>query len=187
MTEKEKMLAHEWFDANFDEELKSNRLKAKDLCFAYNYTRPSEKATRQKILTELFGYQITNVSISIPLDTDYGWNVKFGKNVSLNTNCYLMDGGGIQFGDDVFVGPNCGFYTATHPLDYETRNKGLELAEPIVVGSNTCFGGHVSVFSGVTIVEGSVIGAGGVVTKDIPPNSLAVGNSCKVIRQLNKE
>lgn len=96
-----------------------------------------------------------------------------------------MDGGGITFGDNVFVGPNCGFYTATHPLKYEDRNKGLELAEPISVGSNTWFGGNVVVLPGVTIGEGSVIGAGSVVTKDIPPNSLAVGNPCKVIRQID--
>ena len=78
------------------------------------------------------------------------------------------------------------FYTATHPLNYKERNKGLELAEPIVVGSNTWFGGHVSVMPGVTIGDGSVIGAGSVVTKDIPPNSLAVGNPCKVIKSIEQ-
>lgn len=97
-----------------------------------------------------------------------------------------MDGGGITFGDNVFIGPNCGFYTATHPLNFEERNKGLELAEPIVVGSNTWFGGHVSVLPGVTIGEGTVIGAGSVVTKDIPPHCLAVGNPCKVIREIEQ-
>lgn len=186
MTEKEKMLAHQWYDANFDDELKEVRLQAKELCFEYNHTRPSNVEKRNEIMEKLFGYKLENVGISIPFDTDYGWNIKFGKNVFINTNCYLMDGGGITFGDNVFIGPNCGFYTATHPLNFEERNKGLELAEPIVVGSNTWFGGHVSVLPGVTIGEGTVIGAGSVVTKDIPPHCLAVGNPCKVIREIEQ-
>lgn len=185
MTEKEKMLAHQWYDANFDSEVINDRKKAKDLCFDYNHTKPSHEDKRNEILKALFQTNPENIDIAIPFDTDYGWNVSFGKNVFLNTNCYLMDGGGITFGDNVFVGPNCGFYTATHPLKYNDRNKGLELAEPIDVGSNTWFGGNVAVLPGVTIGEGSVIGAGSVVTKDIPPNSLAVGNPCKVIRQID--
>lgn len=185
MTEKEKMLAHQWYDANFDSELINDRKKAKDLCFDYNHTKPSHEDKRNEILKSLFQTNTENIDIAIPFDTDYGWNVTFGENVFLNTNCYLMDGGGITFGDNVFVGPNCGFYTATYPLKYEDRNKGLELAEPICVGSNTWFGGNVVVLPGVTIGEGSVIGAGSVVTKDIPPNSLAVGNPCKVIRQID--
>ena len=186
MTEKEKMLAHQWYDVNFDDELKEDRLQAKELCFEYNHTRPSNVKKRNAIMEKLFGYKLENVGISIPFDTDYGWNIKFGKNVFINTNCYLMDGGGITFGDNVFIGPNCGFYTATHPLNFEERNKGLELAEPIVVGSNTWFGGHVSVLPGVTIGEGTVIGAGSVVTKYIPPHCLAVGNPCKVIRKIKQ-
>lgn len=151
MTEKEKMLAHQWYDANFDSELINDRKKAKDLCFDYNHTKPSHEDERNEILKSLFQSNPENIDIAIPFDTDYGWNVTFG--------------------DNVFVGPNCGFYTATHPLKYEDRNKGLELAEPISVGSNTWFGGNVVVLPGVTIGEGSVIGAGSVVTKDIPPNS----------------
>ncbi|MFU0761429.1 sugar O-acetyltransferase [Staphylococcus pasteuri] len=187
MTEKEKMLAYQWYDANFDNELIEDRKKAKDLCFEYNHTRPSNETKRHEILSTLFNAKLENISIAIPFDTDYGWNITFGKNVFLNTNCYLMDGGGITFGDNVFVGPNCGFYTATHPLKFKDRNKGLELAEEIIVGSNTWFGGNVAVLPGVTIGEGSVIGAGSVVSKDIPPNSLAVGNPCKVIRQIDNE
>lgn len=79
MTEKEKMLAHQWYDANFDDELKKDRLKAKELCFDLNHTRPSDEEKRDRIMNELFGYQTENVGISIPFDTDYGWNVKFGK------------------------------------------------------------------------------------------------------------
>lgn len=187
MTEKDKMLAHEWYDANFDEVLIKDRQRAKDLCFELNHTRPSDTATRKKLIDQLFQTETHNVDIAIPFDTDYGWNVKLGKNVFVNTNCYLMDGGSITIGDNVFIGPNCGFYTATHPLRYETRNQGLELAEPIVVEDNVWFGGHVAVLPGVTIGYGSVIGAGSVVTKDIPPHSLAVGNPCKVIRTIDND
>lgn len=187
MTEKEKMLAQEWYDANFDQDLINERAHAKDLCFELNHTRPSDTKRRKQLIDQLFQTTTDNVSISIPFDTDYGWNVKLGKNVYVNTNCYFMDGGQITIGDNVFIGPNCGFYTATHPLNFHQRNEGFEKAGPIHIGSNTWFGGHVAVLPGVTIGEGSVIGAGSVVTKDIPSNSLAVGNPCKVIREIDNE
>ncbi|MBO1198175.1 sugar O-acetyltransferase [Staphylococcus simiae] len=187
MSEKEKMLAHQWYDANFDQELIADRQRAKELCFDLNHTRPSNNEQRKQLIDELFQSKTNNVDIAIPFDTDYGWNVTLGKNVFVNTNCYFMDGGSITIGDNVFIGPNCGFYTATHPLDFKRRNEGLELAEPIVIGSNTWFGGHVAVMPGVTIGQGSVIGASSVVTKDIPPNSLAVGNPCRVIKQIDNE
>lgn len=187
MTEKEKMLAEKWYDANFDQDLINERARAKDICFELNHTKPSDKNKRKELIDELFQTTTDNVSISIPFDTDYGWNVKLGKNVYVNTNCYFMDGGQITIGDNVFIGPNCGFYTATHPLNFHHRNEGFEKAGPINIGNNTWFGGHVAVLPGVTIGEGSVIGAGSVVTKDIPPHSLAVGNPCKVVRKIDNE
>ncbi|HCY1404313.1 TPA: sugar O-acetyltransferase [Staphylococcus aureus] len=187
MTEKEKMLAEKWYDANFDQDLINERARAKDICFELNHTKPSDKNKRKELIDELFQTTTDNVSISIPFDTDYGWNVKLGKNVYVNTKCYFMDGGQITIGDNVFIGPNCGFYTATHPLNFHHRNEGFEKAGPINIGSNTWFGGHVAVLPGVTIGEGSVIGAGSVVTKDIPPHSLAVGNPCKVVRKIDNE
>ncbi|WP_407799025.1 sugar O-acetyltransferase [Staphylococcus aureus] len=187
MTEKEKMLAEKWYDANFDQDLINERARAKDICFELNHTKPSDKNKRKELIDELFQTTTDNVSISIPFDTDYGWNVKLGKNVYVNTNCYFMDGGQITIGDNVFIGPNCGFYTATHPLNFHHRNEGFEKAGPINIGSNTWLGGHVAVLPGVTIGEGSVIGAGSVVTKDIPPHSLAVGNPCKVVRKIDNE
>ena len=186
MTEKEKMLAHQWYDANFDKDLETERVRAKDLCFDFNQTRPSDDSRRQAILTELFGYTLENVAINSPFDTDYGWNVKLGKNVFVNSNCYFMDGGGITIGNDVFIGPSCGFYTAHHPLTPKERNAGLELAQPITIGNNIWFGGNVVVTPGVTIGEGSVIAAGSVVTKDVPPNSLVAGVPAKVIREINE-
>ena len=186
MTEKEKMLAHEWYDANFDEELSDDRKRAKDLCFEFNQTRPSHTNKRFEILTDLFGYPLENVEINSPFDTDYGWNVKLGRNVFVNSNCYFMDGGGITIGNDVFIGPSCGFYTAHHPLTYPERNKGLELAQPIIIGNNIWFGGNVVVTPGVTISDGSVIAAGSVVTTDIPSHSLVASVPAKVVRTIDE-
>lgn len=96
MTEKEKMLAEKWYDANFDQDLINERARAKDICFELNHTRPSATNKRKELIDQLFQTTTDNVSISIPFDTDYGWNVKLGKNVYVNTNCYFMDGGQIQ-------------------------------------------------------------------------------------------
>ena len=99
----------------------------------------------------------------------------------------ILDGNKVTFGDNVFVAPNCSFYTSGHPLDYETRNKGLEYAKPIKVGNNVWIGGNVIVLPGVTIGDNVVIGAGSVVNRDIPPDSVAVGNPCKVIKKIKEK
>lgn len=103
MTEKEKMLAEKWYDANFDQDLINERARAKDICFELNHTRPSDTIKRKELIDQLFQTTTDNVSISIPFDTDYGWNVKLGKNVYVNTNCYFMDGGQITIGDNVLL------------------------------------------------------------------------------------
>ncbi len=100
----------------------------------------------------------------------------------MNHNGVILDGAKVKFGDNVFIGPNCGFYTAGHPIDVNLRNKGLEYAKPITIGNNVWIGGNAVVLPGVTIGDNVTIGAGSVVTKDIPSNVVAVGNPCKVIR-----
>ena len=141
---------------------------------------------KKKILIEqLLGYLPKNLEIVTPFICDYGKNIHLGNNIFINCQCYFMDGADITVGDNVFIGPYCGFYTATHPLDYNNRNKGLEKALPIVIGDNCWFGANVSVMPGVTIGSGCVIAAGSVVTKDVPCHSMVAGVPAKVIKEID--
>lgn len=183
MSEKEKMQAGEWYDANFDEGLRAERLKAKELCFQFNQTHPTDQKRLQRILIELLPkVDVSSVEILAPFEVDYGYNIRIGAGSFFNHGCYLMDCAPITFGRHCFVGPSCGFYTALHPLMVEQRNKGLEKALPIEIGDDVWFGAGVMVMPGVKIGAGSVIGAGSIVTKDIPSGVIAHGNPCRVIR-----
>ncbi len=184
MDEKEKMLAGELYDANYNEDLMKERLIAKDKCFEYNNIKPSKIEERTEIIKQILGKTGNQFLIEQPFICDYGYNIEIGENFYSNHNLVILDANKVKFGDNVFIAPNCGFYTAGHPLDYETRNKGLEYAKPIEVGNNVWIGGNVVVLPGVTIGDNVVIGAGSIVTKDIPSNSVAVGNPCKVIKEL---
>lgn len=184
MSEKEKMLLGEIYDANYDEELMNERIKAKDLCYEYNHLKPSQTNERIEIMKKILGKTKDNFLIEQSFECDYGYNIEIGENFYSNHNLVILDANKVVFGDNVFIGPNCGFYTAGHPLDAETRNKGLEYAKPIRVGNDVWFGGNVVVLPGVKIGNNVVIGAGSVVTKDIPENSIAVGNPCKVIKNI---
>lgn len=184
MNEKEKMLAGELYDANYNEELQKEREKAKDLCYEYNQIKPSKQEEKRKIIKQLLGKTKQDFLIEQPFMCDYGYNIEIGENFYANHNLIILDGNKVTFGDNVFIAPNCAFYTAGHPLDPEQRNKGLEYAKPIEVGDNVWIGGNVVVLPGVKIGDNCVIGAGSVVTKDVPENSVAVGKPCKVIRKL---
>lgn len=187
MTEKEKMLKQMLYDANYDQTLLAERTRAKDLCYAYNQLRPSDEAGKQKLLKQLLGKIGPNACITAPFWCDYGYNIELGESFYANHNLVILDGGRVKFGDHVFVAPNCGFHTAGHPIDFERRNQGLEYAYPITVGSNVWIGAGVQVMPGVTIGDNVVIGGGSVVVKDIPSNSVAVGNPCRVIRAITAE
>lgn len=185
MNEKEKMLAGELYDANYNEELQKEREKAKDLCYEYNQIKPSNQKEKRKLMKQLLGSTKQDFLIEQPFMCDYGYNIEIGENFYANHNLIILDGNKVKFGDNVFIAPNCAFYTAGHPLDPEQRNKGLEYAKPIEVGNSVWIGGNVVVLPGVKIGNHCVIGAGSVVTKDIPDNSIAVGNPCKVIRKID--
>lgn len=187
MTEKEKMKNKMLYNANYDEELIKERIIAKDLCYEYNQLKPSDLENQRKIIKKLFGKTKENFSIVSPFWCDYGYNIEVGDNFFANHNMIILDGAKVIFGDNVFIAPNCGFYTAGHPIDSERRNEGLEYAYPIIVGNDVWIGAGVHVMPGVTIGDNVVIGAGSVVVKDIPSNSVAVGNPCKVIRAITEE
>ncbi|HGO1355015.1 TPA: sugar O-acetyltransferase [Streptococcus pyogenes] len=186
-TEFDKMTRGEWYDANFDSELIQKRMMAQDLCFDLNQLKPSREEERSAVLNQLFGQSFEGLVLLSPFICDYGKNITFGKNCFINSNCYFMDGAKIALGDNVFVGPSTGFYTANHPLDYKRRNEGLEKALPITIGDNVWFGATVNVMPGVTIGSGCVIASGSVVTHDIPVNSLAAGVPCQVVRKIEQE
>lgn len=185
MTEKDKMLAGMLYDANYNEELAIERIKAKDLCYEFNNLKPSEIEKRKEVLKKIFNRDMDDIlGIEQPFICDYGYNISFGKNFYSNHNLTILDANKVTFGDNVFIAPNCSFYTSGHPLDFETRNKGIEYAKQIKVGNNVWIGGNVCVMPGVTIGDNVVIGAGSVVTKDIPSNVVAFGNPCKVAKEI---
>ncbi len=185
-SEKEKCRKGELYDANNDPELIAERQVCKGICYELNRLPPAEIDKRQEIIRNLFGKTKKQFLIEQPFYCDYGYNIEIGENFYANMNCVILDEAKVIFGDNVFIAPNCGFYTAGHPLDVEQRNRGLEYARPIIIGNNVWIGAHVCVLPGVTIGDNTVIGAGSVVSKSIPSNSLAVGNPCQVIRTINK-
>ena len=185
-TEKEKAREGILYDANNDAELVAERLAAADMTYELNRLHPSQVAEREAVIRRLLGRTGKNVSIVSPFFCDYGYNIETGENFFMNMNCVILDGAKVTFGDNVFVAPGCGFYTAGHPLDAERRNAGLEYALPIRIGNNVWIGAQVCVLPGVTIGDNSVIGAGSVVTKDIPSGVLAAGNPCRVIRPITE-
>ncbi len=184
MSEKEKMLKGEPYDAYYDKELADERSGAKKMCFEYNSIPPSEREKRDKLIKKILGKTKEKLHIESNFYCDYGYNIEVGEKFYINHNCVILDCAKVKFGDNVVIGPNCGFYTAIHPLDAKTRNTGIEWAKPITVGDDVWIGGCVTVLPGVSIGSGSVIGAGSVVTKDIPSNVVAVGNPCKVIKEI---
>ena len=174
----------ELYDANNDGTLIAERLRCKNICHTYNALLPSMTEERSLIIRELLGHTEKKFQIEQPFFCDYGYNISIGENFYSNVNLVILDEAKVTFGNNVFIAPNCGFYTAGHPFDIRQRNSGLEYARPITIGNNVWIGAQTCVLPGVTIGDNCVIGAGSVVNKDIPANSLAVGNPCRVIRQI---
>lgn len=183
-SEKDKARLGLLYDANGDTMLIKERAECKKICYEYNHISPADLSCREEIIRNLFGKIGNNFLIEQPFYCDYGYNIEAGENLYINVNCVILDGAKVKFGNNVFIAPNCGFYTAGHPLDVEQRNAGLEYAYPISIGDNVWIGAGVSVLPGVSIGNNSVIGAGSVVTHNIPEGVLAAGNPCRIIRRI---
>ena len=188
MTEKEKMLAGELYDCG-DAELLALWHRAKDLARDYNLTNSSDTKRKSELLNELLGKVGNQLWITPPFHVDYGCNIYFGNNCEVNMNCTFLDDNKIIIGDNVLIAPNVQIYTAYHPTHYldrftisenETFNFCKTQTAPVSTGKNVWIGGGTIMLPGVTIGDNTVIGAGSVVTKDIPADTIAYGNPCKV-------
>lgn len=182
-TEKEKMLAGELYDP-LDEEISGDRLKARLLIKQLNDTREDEVEERTRILKELIPDAGEGLWLQPPFYCDYGTNIQLGEKVFFNFNCVILDVAQVIIGSRTLFGPNVQIYAATHPMNFTQRATGLEFAKPVTIGSDVWIGGSAIFCPGVTIGDRSVIGAGSVVTRDIPADVFAAGNPCKVIRDL---
>lgn len=173
------------YDANFDPQVLLAIDECKELCWELNQLRPSDREGRARIARQIFASTGEDITITPPFWCDYGKNIRVGENFYCNHGLVILDAAPVTFGDNVFIAPNCVFSTAGHPIDAKRRNEGLEYALPITVGDDVWFGMGVLVCPGVTIGSNVVIGAGSVVTKDIPSNVVAVGNPCRPLREID--
>jgi maltose O-acetyltransferase len=183
MTEKQKMLAGELYDP-LDKQLSDERIQTRLLIKQFNDTREDEPASRIAILNQLVPNAGTGLWLQPPFYCDYGSNIIIGEKVFFNFNCVVLDVTYVRIGSRTMFGPNVQIYTATHPLNHKERASGLEYAKPITIGEDVWVGGSVVICPGVSIGDRCVLGAGSVVTKDIPPDVFAAGNPCRVIRKL---
>lgn len=184
MTEKEKMLSGMVYSA-IDDQLLKELNEVKEIIHEYNALKPSQTLRRFQILKDLLGHVADDeIIVNQPFYCDYGKQIRVGKRFFANFNLTILDEARVTIGDDCFIGPNVSIYTACHSTDPVERNTRREWAEPVTIGDNAWIGGSVTILPGVTIGSNVTIGAGSVVTKDIPDNVVAVGNPCKVIKNL---
>lgn len=184
-SEKEKMLAGELY-RSADPELVRDRLAVRRLVRRFNTTTEEELELRQELFRRIVGHAAGGVEVEPPFNCDYGYNISVGATFYANFGCVMLDCARITIGDNAFLGPYVQLYTAYHPLEPAVRNAGVELAAPITIGHNVWIGGGTVINPGVTIGDNVTIGSGSVVTRDIPPNVVAAGNPCRVLRRLEE-
>lgn len=186
MNQKERMLAglpyKAWLDG-LSEERMENKLKIHE----YNLLRPDEMNRMEELIKDILGKTGDKVFIEQPFHCDYGKNIEVGNNFFANYNCTILDVGKVIIGENVLFAPNVSIYTAGHPIHPESRNSGYEYGIDVIIGDNVWVGGSVVINPGVKIGNNVVIGSGSVVTKDLPDNVIAVGNPCKVVREITEE
>lgn len=186
MTEKELMLSGQLYNAG-DVELFKERLQAKRLIRLFNSASDEQIDYRLDIIKKLFKKTGNNVYIEPPFRCDYGYNIVVGNNFYANYDCIILDVCDIIIGDNVFFAPRVCLFSASHPVDAAIRNSQLEYGKPITIGNNVWIGGGTIVNPGVKIGDNSIIGSGSVVTKNIPPNVIAAGNPCRILRKITNE
>lgn len=182
--ELDKMMSGMPYDASQNTLLLNILQETQEMCRDYNNIRPSHDDEKTTLIKRILGKTGERLKVIQPFFCDYGFNIIVGENFFANTGMVILDEALVTFGDNVFIGPNCSFYTPCHPLDSQSRNAGKQWSLPIVIGNNVWLGGNVTVCPGVTIGDGAVIGAGSVVSHDIPAGVLAAGNPCKVIKKI---
>lgn len=186
MKEMEKAAAGLLYDANYDVAVLEQRRAARRILFEINTLHPDADEKRTQLLKGLLGKSGHNITLDGYFHCDYGFNIEVGENFYANVNLVILDGAKVVIGDNCFIAPNVGIYTAGHPLDAERRNKGLEYAHPITIGDDVWIGAGVSILPGTVIGSGSVIAAGSVVRGEVPPNVIVGGNLAKVIREIDE-
>ena len=185
MTEWEKLQNGQMYN-DFDDDLFQRRIAAKKLFRKYNKTEDEEVELRNQIMHDLFKYVGKDVWIEPDFRCEFGKNIVIEDNVYINFGCVILDCAEVTIGANTLLGPNIGLYPVNHAIDAEERIHGGCIGKPIHIGKNVWFGGDVKVLTGVTIGDNTIIGTGSIVTKDIPANVIAVGNPCKVIRQITE-
>ena len=186
MNQKERMLKGLPYKAWLDG-LSEERMEPKLKIYEYNMCRPDKKEKMTKLIKSILGKTGQEIHIEQPFHCDYGTNIEVGENFYSNYNCIMLDVGKITIGKNVMFAPNVSIYTAGHPVHPDSRNSGYEYGMPVTIGDNVWIGGSVVINPGVTIGNNVVIGSGSVVTKDIPDNVIAVGNPCRIIREITEE
>ncbi|MBA7844053.1 galactoside O-acetyltransferase [Klebsiella sp. RHBSTW-00484] len=182
---RDKIKAGELF-TDMCEGLPEERLRGKELMYEFNHTRPSEVEKRDKLIREMFGKVGKHVWVEPPVYFSYGTNIHIGDNFYANFNFTIVDDYTVTIGDNVLIAPNVTISVTGHPVHHELRKAGEMFSFPVTIGNNVWIGSNVVINPGITIGDNSVIGAGSVVTKDIPPDVVAVGVPCKVIRSINE-